>query len=243
MIEGDEAHHCHSVMRRSIGDEVQVFDGEGRCMRATIVSSSSKRVELEPVADSDQKSPSPAVQISLLQAIPKGSNMELIIEKAVELGVQHIYPILTEHTVVRLKPDDITKKQAKWQRVAIEACKQCGQNWLPKVHPPVAYSLVWQQLPPHDLLLIAAILPQSKSLKTTISRYSGNPSSVLVAIGPEGDFSQAEYQTALEAGCQPVTLGSIILRVETAAMFCLSVLAHELLLHHQHIQSGGTGSH
>lgn len=242
ILEGDEAHHCHSVMRRGIGDEVQIFDGAGRCVRATITSSSSKRVELQAVDGTDAKSEPPAVQITLLQAIPKGSNIELIIEKAVELGVQHIYPVLTEHTVVKLKAEDAAKKQSKWQRIALEACKQCGQNWLPEVHTPMAYSQVWQQLPQHDLRLIAAILPQSESFKTVLSRGSANPASVLIAIGPEGDFSANEYQTALEAGCQPVTLGSIILRVETAAMFCLSVLSHELLLPSQQQQPGGAGS-
>lgn len=231
-LEGDEAHHSHAVMRRSIGDEVTIFDGTGRSALSKITSTSSKRVELE-LLSMRQDAP-PPVHISLLQAIPKGGNMELIIEKAVELGVQHIHPVTTAHTVVKLKGDEIAKKQSKWQRVALEACKQCGQNWLPVVHSPVSFDQVWSVLPAHDLRLIAALQPDARSLKDLISHLPTDPQQVLVAIGPEGDFSPAEYSLAREQNCRPITLGPIILRVETAAMFCLSVLAHELLLHQQH---------
>lgn len=232
MLEGNEAHHCASVMRRGVGDELTVFDGAGRSARTRITHASPKRVELE-VLESAQADP-PPVQISLLQAIPKGGNMELIIEKAVELGVQHIHPVMTAHTVVKLKDGEIEKKQAKWQRMALEACKQCGQNWLPQVHAPMAFESCWPSLPQHDLRLIAALQTDSLSLKSVIRNQPTAPASVLVAIGPEGDFSDAEYVLSRSQGCQPITLGPIILRVETAAMFCLSVLTHELMLNRPH---------
>jgi 16S rRNA (uracil1498-N3)-methyltransferase len=157
--------------------------------------------------------------------------MELIIEKAVELGVNAIVPVLTERTVVKLDTREAEKKREKWQRLVLESCKQCGQNWLPEVHLPQPFADTWDQLPAHDLRLVAALQEDAKPLKASLLHIGSGarrPSSVLVAIGPEGDFTPAEYALAQAHGCLPVSLGPITLRVETAALYCLSVLAHEL---------------
>lgn len=226
-LEGDEARHCTHVMRRGEGDEIVVFDGQGAWARTRIVRIVGKRVELARVEAG--RTPPPAVSLTLLQAIPKGANMDLIIEKAVELGVNEIVPVFTERTVVKLDTKDAARKRDKWQRLALEACKQCGQNWLPIIQAPRAFDVAWQQIPAHDLRLIAAIQEDAKPLKAILRASSLNPqASVLIAIGPEGDFTTAEYGLARQHGCLPMSLGPIILRVETAAMFCLSVLAHEL---------------
>jgi 16S rRNA (uracil1498-N3)-methyltransferase len=226
----DEARHCTQVMRRDVGDEVIVFNGSGDWARCRISNSSRNRVELS--REVVGTTPAPSVAATLLQAIPKAGNMELIIEKAVELGVHAIVPVLTERTVVKLDTREAAKKREKWQRLALEACKQCGQNWLPLIHDPQPFETVWDRLPAHDLRLIAAIQEDAKPLKGILAPNSTSrmqrPASVLMAIGPEGDFSPAEYALAQKHGCVPVTLGSIILRVETAALFCLSVLAYEL---------------
>lgn len=229
-LEGDEARHCTSVMRRSVGDEVTVFNGQGMWARTRIVTVTGKRVELACLESG--RTPPPAVAITLLQAIPKGANMDLIIEKAVELGVNEIIPVFTERTVVKLDAKDAARKRDKWQRLALEACKQCGQNWLPAIHAPQSFDAAWHHLPAHELRLIAAIQEDAKPLKAVLSgdlksQITGLRS-VLIAIGPEGDFTTAEYALARQQGCLPVSLGPIVLRVETAAMFCLSVLAHEL---------------
>lgn len=226
----DESRHCVSVMRRGPGDVIHVFDGAGGWAEARITDAAAKRVELE--AGPGQQTPPPAVSISLLQAVPKGANMELIIEKAVELGVNAVHPVLTERTVVKLDAREAERKQAKWQRTALEACKQCGQNWLPEIHAPVTFATFWAQPPAHDLRIIAAIQDDARPLKAILdadrARRSGVPGRVLMVIGPEGDFTPAEYALAREHGCLPMSLGPIILRVETAAMFSLSVLNHEL---------------
>lgn len=226
----DEARHCTQVMRRGPGDDIIAFNGAGAWARCRITSAAKNRVELACV--SMESNPAPSVSIALLQAIPKAGNMELIIEKAVELGVSEIIPVFTERTVVKLDGKEAAKKLEKWQRLALEACKQCGQNWLPQVHPPQSFSMAWSQLPAHDLRLVAAIQEDAKSLKTHLAARhvstSQLPASALIVIGPEGDFTPAEYALARQQGCLPTTLGPIILRVETAALFCLSVLNHEL---------------
>jgi 16S rRNA (uracil1498-N3)-methyltransferase len=232
MLTGDEAKHCAQVMRKEAGQEVVVFNGTGSWARAEITSSGKDRVELRAVEQGE--SPAPAVGITLFQSIPKGSNMDLIIEKSVELGVNALVPVFSDRTVVRLDGKDAAKKQEKWQRLAVEACKQCGRNWLPQVSVPVSFDAAWRQLPAHDLRLIAAIQEDSRSFKDTLGTVRAQKEkekirSVLMAIGPEGDFTPEEYAAARGThGCQPVSLGSIILRVETAAMYCLSVLRHEL---------------
>ena len=229
---GDEAKHCTQVMRRTVAEEIIAFNGAGAWTRAEIVSAGKGSVELRVLEAGE--TPPPAVTIILFQSIPKGSNMDLIIEKSVELGVNAIVPVFSDRTVVRLDAKDAAKKQEKWQRLAVEACKQCGQNWLPQVSVPVSFDAAWRQLPSHDLRLIAAIQEDSRTFKDTLAfvrgqQGSGSIHSVLMAIGPEGDFTPEEYAAARGAhGCLPVSLGSIILRVETAAMYCLSVLRHEL---------------
>lgn len=230
MLDGDEAHHCLSVMRRGVGDRVEIFDGVGRYATARITAVEGKKPLLQ--VEENAQTPQPSVQLSLLQAIPKGSNMELIIEKAVELGVSHIYPVMSQRTVVQVSGKDAAKKQQKWQRLVLEACKQCRQNWLPTVHEPLQLERVWDILPEHDLRLVAAIQSDSQSIRAAIRHQAAQKGqhleSALVMIGPEGDYTPDEYGTARVHGCIPVTLGSIILRVETATLFCLSVLKHEL---------------
>lgn len=225
-LTGDEAKHCTQVLRRSTGDEVTAFNGAGAWARCRITSTSKNEVRL--ACEGLHAAPAPAVRLTLLQAIPKAGNMELIIEKAVELGVNEILPVLTARTVVKLDAKEAAKKRDKWQRLALEACKQCGQNWLPQIHAPQSFDTVWSQLPPHDLRLIAAIQDDAKPLKSIITHHSSLITSILITIGPEGDFAPTEYALARQHGCLPLSLGPIILRVETAALFCLSILAHEL---------------
>jgi 16S rRNA (uracil1498-N3)-methyltransferase len=225
-LSDDEAKHCAQVLRKHVGDHIILFDGAGNEATAEITSITTKRVDLKILER--RETPAPAVSISLIQAIPKGANMEWIIEKAVELGVNDIYPVVTERTVVRLDFNDSSRKQEKWQRVAIEACKQCGQNWLPEVHAPSRFPVMLGTLPVHDLKIIAALQPDSRSLRDILKSAIRSPRSVVVAIGPEGDFSAAEYAIARERGFEPVTLGPLVLRVETAALYAMSVIGHEL---------------
>jgi len=229
-VTGDEAKHCVQVLRRGVGDKIAIFDGAGGSATVEIVSASSKRVEFKVLETAN--TPPPAVTIELVQSVPKGANMELIIEKAVELGVNAIHPVLTERTVVKLDAKEAAKKQEKWQRIALEACKQCGQNWLPTVHAPLSLKECLQRLPAFDLKLVAALQDDARPLKAILHELQASSltplQSASIAIGPEGDFSVLEYETLRNAGFLPMSLGSIILRVETATMFSLSILSHEL---------------
>jgi 16S rRNA (uracil1498-N3)-methyltransferase len=225
-----ESHHCANVLRLEADERVTVFDGAGREAAAVIVEANPKGVKLQVSAPA--KTPPPPCSITLAQAVPKGKNMDLIVQKAVELGASLIAPILSDRTVVQLDAPELEKKRARWQEVALEACKQCGQNHLPAVAKPSAPKEFFERAERSELMLIASLQPDATPLKSIladfVSTHSRLPRSATVLVGPEGDFTPAELSLAKSNGCLPVTLGPIILRTETAAIYCLSVLAHEL---------------
>jgi 16S rRNA (uracil1498-N3)-methyltransferase len=161
--------------------------------------------------------------------------MDLIVQKAVEIGAAEIAPIISDRTVVQLDAEGAAQRQGKWQQIAIEAAKQCGQNWLPRVHQPRKLSEFFSASDQRfDLRLIGSLQPDAQHLKKVLQAYSNEhadrPRTVLMLVGPEGDFTPAELALARGHNCQPITLGPIILRVETAAIYCLSVLSYELLI-------------
>ncbi|MBA2431770.1 MAG: 16S rRNA (uracil(1498)-N(3))-methyltransferase [Chthoniobacterales bacterium] len=227
VLTGSEAHHARNVLRLAEGDKVVLFNGRGREITAAVTGTASRTVALRKLHES--ATPLLRCRITLAQAIPKGKNMDLIVQKAVEIGASEIAPILSDRTIVRLDEDDVAQKQAKWQTVAIEAAKQCGQNWLPQVAPPCTLAQFFAERHKFDLQLIGSLQSDTLHLKQVLSAYGNRPESVLMLIGPEGDFTPAELNLARRHGCRPITLGPIILRVETAAIYCLSVLSYELL--------------
>jgi 16S rRNA (uracil1498-N3)-methyltransferase len=276
VLSDSEGHHARDVLRMKRGDKAVLFNGQGREITAEIVELARDEIRLRKLHET--KIPPLRCRITLGQAIPKGKNMDLIVQKAVEIGAAEIAPIISERTIVELDAKEAEQKQMKWQQVAIEAAKQCGQNWLPRVQRPrklkdffadpveaaVPGSKSPNALPlrtaaptAFDLRLIGSLQSDAQHLKKILADYANEPessdesplpqgegrvretlpekkhrnlpTSVLMMIGPEGDFTPAELALAKSHGCRPITLGPIILRVETAAIYCLSVLSYELL--------------
>ena len=232
VLTGSEAHHLRNVLRLEPGDKVVVFDGRGRELTAEIASADSAQIQLRKLHEA--QTPPLRCRITLGQAIPKGKNMDLIVQKAVEIGASEIAPILSDRTVVRLDEESAASKQAKWQSVAIEAAKQCGQNWLPQVQTPQSLAHFFQEHRRFDLQLIGSLQSDAVHLKKILEEYfaehDDRPANVLMLVGPEGDFTPAELSLARSQGCRPITLGPIVLRVETASIYCMSVLSYELLV-------------
>ena len=224
-LDPGESHHALDVLRMKKGERATVFNGQGSEATVEIAEAKRERVSFRVLQQS--KTAPLACAITLGQAIPKGKNMDLIVEKAVELGASTIAPLLSERTVVRADENEALRKRDKWERVAIEAAKQSGQNWLPRVLKPVTPKEYFAAGEKFDLMLIASLQPGARHLKTVLADV-GKPARVLILVGPEGDFTPAEIALAKSHGCRPVTLGPIILRTETAALYCLSVLGHEL---------------
>jgi 16S rRNA (uracil1498-N3)-methyltransferase len=232
VLTGSEAHHARDVLRMKPAEKLVLFNGRGREITAEIVDLSGTGIQLRKLHEAE--TPALRSRIILGQAIPKGKNMDLIVQKAVEIGAAEIAPIISDRSVVQVDLESAAQKHAKWQQIAIEAAKQCGQNWLPQVHVPRRLGDFFLASPTFDLRLIGSLQPDAQHLKEILADYSNEhrhlPGSVLMLIGPEGDFTPAELALARHHGCRPITLGPIILRVETAAIYCLSVLSYELLM-------------
>lgn len=227
LIEGEEAHHALRVMRLRAGDKCEVFDGEGHSAVATVLGGSGSTLQLgetEPLAPLP-----PVASITLALAIPKGSNMELIVQKAVEMGVSRIIPLISERTIVRLDAKEAAKKTEKWRRTVLEACKQCGVNTLPVVEEPQPFALFLKRTDLPALKVHGAISPTALPLREVLegARAAGQRE-CLILIGPEGDFSPAEYAAAEAAGCTPTSFGPIILRVETAVFLAVAAARYAL---------------
>ncbi|MBK1830073.1 16S rRNA (uracil(1498)-N(3))-methyltransferase [Verrucomicrobiaceae bacterium R5-34] len=221
-LTGDEARHCARVMRASEGDEIEIFDGAGKS--AVCIIDNVRREEVRCRISQENETPAPSMPVTLCQSIPKGGNMELIVQKSVELGVNAIQPLITARTVAR--PDALAKKREKWQRIALEACKQCGQNHLPEILEPRTFSSWIEQLEPFATAVIAALDPAAVHFRSHLEQtpLSG---SIGLLVGPEGDFTPEEYQQAYQQGFQPISFGSIVMRVETASIYGLSLIQHE----------------
>src|SRR4029434_6620218 len=232
-LTGSDAHHSRDVLRMKRGEKLVLFNGCGREITAEIIDLGRNEIRLRKLHEAET---APLrCRIVLGQAIPKGKNMDLIVQKAVEIVAAEIAPIISDRTVVQLNSESTSQKQAKWQQIAIEAAKQCGQNWLPRIHAPKKLADFFAASErAFDLRLIGSLQPDAQQLKKILETYSSEhgdrPRSVLMLVGPEGDFTPAELALARRHSCQPITLGPIILRVETAAIYCLSVLSYELLI-------------
>ena len=231
VLRESQVHHARDVLRLEPGERVVVFNGRGHEITAKITKVTRKEIQMRKLHEA--RVPPLRCEITLAQAIPKGKNMDLIVQKAVELGAAKIAPIISDRTIVHLQDKEAVQKQAKWQQLAIEAAKQCGQNWLPTVEIPRKLSDFLDGAAPLQLRLIGSLQSDALHLKRVLAEYESEhefrPTSVLMCIGPEGDFTPAELNLARSHGCRPITLGPIILRVETAAIFSLSVLSYELL--------------
>jgi 16S rRNA (uracil1498-N3)-methyltransferase len=220
ILTGAEAHHATHVLRLRAGDDIQVFDGTGNAVDCQITTMKKDGVALQAIRRFHTEPL--RCRLTLAQAIPK-KNMDLIVQKATELGVAKIVPLVTERTVVQVT--EASRKLERWREIALESCKQCRNNWLPEVSAPQSLEKFLAAPGQFDLKLVAALQPDAKPLKEILA---GTVSSALILIGPEGDFTPAEYEAARAAGCVPLSLGTLVLRAETAALYTLSILHHEL---------------
>jgi 16S rRNA (uracil1498-N3)-methyltransferase len=231
LLDDRESHHALHVLRLQPGDRAVVLDGAGAELSCEVAKTSRREVSLN-VLERKNIPPQP-FHITLLQAIPRGKILESIIQKATELGATRIVPLLSERVSFRLESaEDASRKRSKWQQVAVEAIKQCGSAWLPQVELPVTPADFLTRKEPFDLPLVAALSPGANHARKFFQEFEQahqrKPVSVSIWIGPEGDLTPHELETIQASGARPITLGPLVLRSETAAVYCLSILNHEL---------------
>lgn len=220
ILSPEESHHLARVLRVQTGQEITLFDGQGRVAEAVIISVSKNAVEARIMKT--WRAPKPAVEIDLIQAVPKLDRWELVLQKAVELGATAIHPVLTQHTEFKPNP----RKQERWSKIVLNAAQQCEIRWLPALRPLARLDAVLPSFANYDLVLIGSLYEGSRPFREIAM---AGKEKVALLVGPEGDFSEAEVEAAVAAGAVPVSFGDRILRTETAAIFGLSVLAYELL--------------
>lgn len=226
----EESHHLVAVNRARPGDTVVAFDGRGHEWICELANDRKNAAVLK-VRFPQKAKPLP-YEITLGQALPKGPSMDAIVRKATEIGAVRIVPIASERTQVHLDGERSDKKIDKWQTAALEAAKQCGNPFLPEITPVQTAAAFMESSRGYDLKLIASLQPGAKSLKTVLAAFGTaqgrSPKKVLWLIGPEGDFTPAEMSLSQSTGFEPITLGPLVLRCETAAVYALSVLSYEL---------------
>lgn len=224
----EEHHHLAKVMRSVEGDVVSVFDGRGREATARVdkISGSTTSLSITGV----ENSPPPQVSIVLIQALPKGKRTELIVEKATELGVTTIIPVISDRVVLRLDNKHRAAKRKRWQRIAVNAARQCGTRWVPDVRPVCNLQRALDAEEALDLILLGHLGTGTRPLHEVLEEASTKDiRRIGLLVGPEGDWSDNEIELALGRGADSVSFGSRVLRVETAAIFGLSILAYRFL--------------
>lgn len=227
---GREAHHARHVLRLACGDRATVLDGVGTEYRCEIRALDRDKILL--AIQERRSQPAPSCPVTLLQALPKGKLIESIVQKATELGVSRIVPLLSERAVVRLDAGEAALKAEKWQQTAVEAIKQCGALWLPRIETPVSPHAFLARRETFELAMVGSLQAGSQHPRRCFEvfrqAHGRQPSSACVWVGPEGDFTPEEYRAIAVAGAAPITLGPLVLRAETAAIYCLSILSYEL---------------
>jgi 16S rRNA (uracil1498-N3)-methyltransferase len=223
VLDSRESHHLVRVFRARVGETIEVLDGHGRRYIGRIETADAKgaRVSVERIEASSQRGP----EVTLIQSIPKGKTMELILRMATEIGASVIQPVFTDQGDVQIKGERLLSKVEKWQLTMIEACKQCGLSNLPTLAMPIQLT-EWLRHNPSssgELRVVASLEPGSRPLVDTLAAED-NAEKIVIAVGPEGDFTAEEYSRLRDANFKAVRLGSNVLRSETAAAYILSVV-------------------
>lgn len=225
-LTAEDARHALRVLRMGVGDEAEVFL-PGKRYRATISEIAGEDVTLR--LDEELPSTEPRLRLTLYQGLPKADKMELIVQKAVELGAEAIVPVAMSRCVTKLDGKDGLKKQERWQKIAREACKQSGRCGMPEVSAPIPFKALPERLTGHGAAIVPWEDARGYSLNAFAREHPGI-SDLGVVIGPEGGISLDEIQALWAAGCLPVTLGPRILRTETAGLAAISAL---MCLYHE----------
>lgn len=216
-LNDNAAHHLARVLRVAVGESLIVFNGAGGEYQAVITQITKKGVEVKvgQFISRDVESP---ISVELVQGIARGEKMDFIVQKAVELGVSRITPVITGRANVRLTGEREARRHQHWQSVVVSACEQCGRNTIPEVAAPVSLQ-AWLPVAKADYRFVL-----SPHVNDKLPAQIPAGATVILLIGPEGGLSDAEVAAAEAVGFQPLRLGPRVLRTETAALAAITAL-------------------
>ena len=220
-LSGSDAHKIVTVLRKSDGDHIEIIDSAAQRFSATIVVDG--RAVHATLGEFKSAGQSSLPDITVAQGVPKGQKMDFVVEKLTELGAARIIPLQSERTIVT---DVSPNKIERWRRLAKTASQQCGRDRVPEVNEPQTFAEICNAFASYDVVLFPWELADRVPLRERLPQLVEGVKNVLVVIGPEGGFSHAEAQAAQSAGAQLISLGSRILRTETAALALLAVLSY-----------------
>ncbi|HUK56014.1 MAG TPA: 16S rRNA (uracil(1498)-N(3))-methyltransferase [Nitrospiria bacterium] len=232
-LTGDLAHHLRDVLRCRPGEVVNLVDEKQTRYRAALSQVTKKQI-IAKILQKEAASARPTVSVTLAQAVLKGDKMDWVVQKATELGVNAILPVVSERTIARPRAERKFRQRDRWQKIAKEASQQCGRLDIPPVRPMVSLDELFKNPPDVSLNLLPWEQEQNQSLKAALTAFfpcgpSGRAGdSILVLIGPEGGFTSPEIEEARKTGWVSVSLGPRILRAETAGLAVLAILQYEL---------------
>lgn len=222
ITDSKEIHYLKGVLRLKLKEQIRLFNGEDKEIVGTIVTMNSNKIEVRRDYDLPNTHQQ-GIEVVLACAIPKRAKFEFIIEKATELGVDEIIPLKTERTEMALNSERIGKKLERYRSVAVNAAKQSGRIDVPRIIPIATTPQIFEHNRAQSLRLIASLSYERQSLFETFEKQNLKDfKRIVFFIGPEGDFTKGEIASALEAGCIPISLGSNVLKVDTAALSVVS---------------------
>ncbi|NMM61950.1 16S rRNA (uracil(1498)-N(3))-methyltransferase [Clostridium sp. P21] len=226
-IDGDDVKHIYKVLRLQVGDNVNINNCEGEEFLGEIDEINKKQVIVKIIKQLPLNNES-NIEIYLFQGLPKSSKMDLIVQKATELGVKEVTPIVTERVVVKSELGEF-KKVDRWCRIALEACKQSKRSLVPKINTPIGFNNLLEFLKQIDLIIVPYENAEGYGIKKVVENINKRDvKKIAVIIGPEGGFDETEIETLKNLEAHIVTLGPRILRTETAGFVCISLLMYEL---------------
>ncbi|MBA4700942.1 MAG: 16S rRNA (uracil(1498)-N(3))-methyltransferase [Ruminococcus sp.] len=226
-IEGTDVNHMKNVLRMKAGEKVEVSDGQGTEYLCEVDRYEGEYVFLRIISAGSKEAELPS-RIFLFQGLPKGDKMELIIQKAVELGVYQIIPTSTKRAVVKLDAKKAGKKTERWNAIALSAAKQSGRSRVPQVMPVLSFREALEQARELDVVMIPYEQAEGMEMTKKLISAVRPGQDVGIFIGPEGGFEEDEVEKAIQSGAHSITLGKRILRTETAGLAILSILMYHL---------------
>lgn len=227
IIDGDDVKHIYKVLRLKNGDKVSINNCCGEEYLGEIISITKAIVEVKLIEKLPVNNESP-VEIHLYQGLPKSSKMDLIVQKATELGVKQITPVVTQRVIIKNEMEKF-KKVDRWNKIALEACKQCKRTLIPSITMPIDFDTLIKELSNMDMVIVPYENQEDLGIKKVIKGLQARKiKKIGIVIGPEGGFETSEIENLKDNGAYIVTLGPRILRTETAGLVAASLLMYEL---------------